>query len=109
MLVVMALSITTNRPSVFGDRRVVTGTVTFDSTYPAGGESLTAANIGLTSIEFFDAQAAMNSTPLALVLSYNRTTSKILAFESGAANDAMIENNTTDISAYSFDFFAIGK
>lgn len=104
----MALTVVLNRPSVIGDKRMVTGTITFDSTYPAGGEALTAATLGLGVVEHFAAQPAMNSTPLALVLSYNRTTSKILAFESAGDGDAMDENNTTDISAYSFDFLAVG-
>jgi hypothetical protein len=35
-----------------GDRRVWMGTVTFDSAYPTGGETLVAADLGFTEIDF---------------------------------------------------------
>lgn len=47
----MALSFSVNPPQVAGTKRVVRGTVTFDSSYPTGGEAFTAANVGLMAIE----------------------------------------------------------
>ena len=58
----MALTITNSRPnqprtSVMGDRRAFVGQITFDSSYPTGGEVLTAAEVGLTRITHVDVAA----------------------------------------------------
>ena len=49
----MALTVTLDTPShnVFGQQYKVSGRIAFDSTYVAGGEALTAANIGLRVID----------------------------------------------------------
>jgi len=49
----MALAITVDvgGHSVVGNKRMVTGVIAFDSTYPVGGEALTANNIGLGIID----------------------------------------------------------
>lgn len=52
----MALTVTnarSNMPltSVQGDKRVFQGRITFDSSYPTGGEVLTPAEVGLTRID----------------------------------------------------------
>ena len=49
----MALTVTLDTPShnVFGHQYKVSGSIGFDSAYPAGGEALTAANIGLRVID----------------------------------------------------------
>ena len=48
----MALTIAIDNDTyqIMGHQRMVTGTITFDSAYPAGGEALTAANLGLALI-----------------------------------------------------------
>jgi len=49
----MALTVTvdTGGHSIMGNKRMVTGVIAFDSTYAAGGEALTANNIGLGIID----------------------------------------------------------
>ena len=51
----MAISVSiTETPSstVFGNKRVSVAEVTFDNSYPTGGEALTATDLGLTSVDF---------------------------------------------------------
>ena len=47
----LTVSLTGDWMSSVGNRRAVDGTITFDSSYATGGESLTAANIGLGTID----------------------------------------------------------
>ena len=49
----MALTITvdTGGHSIVGNKRMVVGVIAFDSSYPTGGETLTANNIGLGIID----------------------------------------------------------
>lgn len=49
----MAITITLpdRARSVFGNRRIVSGTLAFDSSYTASGESLTASDLGLSDID----------------------------------------------------------
>ena len=49
----MALAITVDvgGHSVTGNKRMVTGVIAFDSTYPVGGEALTANDVGLGIID----------------------------------------------------------
>jgi|GEM_PF-3074840 len=47
----MALGITIQRVSVFGNKRIVTADLTFSGTYPPGGEALGAALLGLSEID----------------------------------------------------------
>lgn len=46
----MALAYADIVRTVFGDKRVALLTVTFDSSYPTGGEAVTAADVGMTAI-----------------------------------------------------------
>lgn len=43
----MAVTVTKDKVFVVGDRKRVEATVLFDNSYPTGGESLTAADLGL--------------------------------------------------------------
>jgi len=44
----MALTYTKQYSGVVGDRRCWRGTITFDSSYPTGGEAVAAASLGFT-------------------------------------------------------------
>lgn len=46
----MALTFTLDDRQLVGNKRQVAGTVTFDSSYATGGETFTAADLGLSSI-----------------------------------------------------------
>lgn len=47
----MALAATNSITTVFGDKKVVIGTLAFDSSYPSDGEAYTAALFGLKTID----------------------------------------------------------
>lgn len=108
----MALTLADVARGAFGHKRFVVTTVTFDSSYPTGGESLTAADLGLVSIDAVLPCAAVNATPVAVVTTYDKTNSKLLAFQadgaaSGLASLAQVAN-TTDLSAFSTVICVIG-
>jgi hypothetical protein len=56
----------------------VSGTLAFDSSYPTGGETLTAANLGLAQIDNIQVQPR-----LGLVFEYDYTNSLLLVYEQG--------------------------
>jgi len=47
----MALTVTIDEQSIMGSKRVVYGRIAFDTSYPTGGEALTANNLGLGIID----------------------------------------------------------
>lgn len=69
-----------------GNKHLVAVDVTFDSSYPTGGESLTPADLGLLNIDFalVDVGAAAAGTS-GVVVKYDRTNSKLQAFQAPAA------------------------
>ena len=71
----MALTRTLVRQFVKRGMRERWWDVTFDSSYPAGGESLTAANLGLHVAQFVNA-----SGPSGYTFPYDHTNSKLMAF-----------------------------
>ena len=79
----MALTIGSLQNTIFGNRVVATGTIAFDSSYPTGGESLTANNVGLNTIDYIGIQ-----TTLGLIFEYDYTNAKILAYLMGVTTGA---------------------
>lgn len=53
----MALTHSSTHEGVHGDQRYRVATVTFDNSYPTGGEAVTAADFNLTSIEYLQVSA----------------------------------------------------
>jgi hypothetical protein len=110
----MALTITkvTGADTTFGNKRIKTRDITFDSSYPTGGEALTAADVGLTKIDnVLSVGTATNSAgTLAHNVRYDFTNSKLQAFETGAAVDGPHKEatSTADLSAYSARLTFIG-
>ena len=100
----MALTIT--RPVAGSDarwanKRMIVRELEFDSSYPTGGESLTAADVGLKVIEqFLPHGPASNSDgtggTLAVEVRYDHSTSKVQAFESGADGAVLPEKGSTE-------------
>jgi hypothetical protein len=81
----MALSITKTGDwsGVAGNLRYAYVTIDFDSSYPTGGESLTAADLGMRTI------LDINIRPKSgLVFEYDYTNSKVLAYTQGVAHGA---------------------
>lgn len=72
----MALTIAITRTERMGRMKYVTGTIAFDSSYPTGGESLTAANVNLNVIKDLSAQPSGG-----LIFSYDMTNKKLLAYQ----------------------------
>lgn len=48
----MALGITVNDRSVYGNKKIVIASLAFDSSYPTNGESFTPADVSLDTISF---------------------------------------------------------
>lgn len=74
----MALVATIKKRSRSGSQHKVVVDIAFDSSYPTGGEALTASNVALSVIE--DWNIPPNSGYL---FNYDATNSKVLAYASG--------------------------
>jgi hypothetical protein len=91
---------------VLSTHRAVFGTITFDASYPTGGESLTGADLkNLGEIEKIIFEPASNGTPIIKHLKYDYVNKKVLAFDVAGTQTA----DATDLSAYSAGFVAFGK
>jgi hypothetical protein len=76
---------TVNRKSVWGDRRMVDATISFDTgDYAAGGVAVTPAQFGLQVIDFIlcDLGIETSATPTAQLVRYNPSASKLVVFQS---------------------------
>jgi len=103
----MALTITVPDAgrTVIGNKRLVIGTIAFDSSYPTGGEALTAANLGLDKIDHitFTSDIVQCYWASDLLLAY-------YGDNDNAADAEFVQvANTDDISAANVGFFAIGR
>jgi len=96
----MAASVTVlTGPEVPGNRKMVTGTVAFDSSYPTGGEAVALADLGLSRLDWL---TAISTDGMHTVWDGSSTDPKIQLFYAdydAAANGALIEvpngSNTT--------------
>lgn len=95
-----------------GNRREVIGLFNFDSSYPTGGESLTAASIGLGVLDFISFDQGQGG----YVFDYDYANSKILVYQQtdpaavGGANIPLVEvTNTTSLATLVAKFRAIGR
>lgn len=76
----MALTATVRRKDTLGNSfRAIVAELTFDSSYPTGGENLTPAQLGLSRVEVFFPEQGSGYT-----IQYDRTNSKLKAFSAGA-------------------------
>lgn len=101
----MAISTTVTETSLEGRNRVVYGLITFDSSYPTGGEAFTKSNIGLTKLKWLD----FNQGEDGRVFHYDYSAEKILVYESGTASAALDEEDaSTDLSGVVVEFRAVG-
>jgi hypothetical protein len=92
---------------VVGNKKVRTFTVTFDDSYPTGGEALTKATLGLsgkTLISVVPHGAFRNTdATLGIIVSYDHTNSKLVAYwgNAGSVSGMPEVASTTDLSTYS--------
>lgn len=101
----MAVTISGLDFSVAGDKRRTLGTVTFDNSYPTGGEAITPQQVGLADILFMDVENPVSSTPTTRMCTYDLTNEKFMVFTSSDGNQVA---NGTDLSAFSARFEAVG-
>ena len=103
----MALTITVPDAgrTVIGNKRLVFGTIAFDSSYPTGGEALTATNLGLDKIDHitFTSDVVQCYWASDLLKAYYGDN------DAGADGEFAQAANTDDLSAANVQFFAIGR
>lgn len=105
----MALTVTKRNVTKFigGFARVVR--VTFDSSYPTGGEALTAATLG-----FDDEASELTVIPIKfgpIVPQYNGVGKLLLAYWGNAGTASVLPEvtDTTDLSAQTVELLVIGR
>lgn len=97
---------------VFGRHRVRLVTVTFDTSYPTGGESFTPADVGLSQ---FDVVLFSPDSSPAYQFAYDYTNKKILVFGVQQDPDAAVtdpfdeEDAAADLSTVSIRVLVIGN
>lgn len=100
-----SVSITTG-PEVPGNRKMVSGVITLDSSYVTGGEAVTLAQLGLSRLDFLCLTAGIGYLP---TWDGSTTAPKVLVYRQTAATGAFAEvPNTTDMSATTVRFLAYG-
>ena len=103
----MAIAISNTDATVFGDRKVLFATVTFDSSYPTGGEAIAATDFGgqLEQIDFIIPGAPSLDDEAINGVIWDRTNSKLLVVDAAGAQ----EGNTTDLSSTTVEIMVVGK
>jgi hypothetical protein len=79
----LVFTITKGSEEVSGNTRNTYGTLAFDATYPTGGESFTARQVGLSTLKNFFAYPSAG-----YVFEWDRTASKLKAFQGDNPNAA---------------------
>lgn len=82
----MALSHTDLIRTVVGNKRMVVTETSFDSSYPTGGEAITAANLGLQEIQAVVILGTQSNAASARVFVWDRTNSKLMAYNPAAGH-----------------------
>ena len=90
-------------PVVFGDRRVWVGTITFDSSYPTGGEAIVPGDFGFSEINHVI--VGPNDAAASRIAAWDRTNSKIKLFTALSTEAANASNQST----ISMPLVVIGK
>lgn len=80
----MALTVAVTRRVTAGNQHIVTGTIAFDSSYPAGGEAFAAADLGLRTVDLM----LIQSGSAGFVYEYDYTNSKVKVYTQGVAHGA---------------------
>ena len=102
----MALTISTSRTNYVGDQRIVYGTVTFDDSYPTGGEAFDIGAIGFVRLDFIN----FNQGEDGYVFHWDAANEKVIVYESGTASAALDEQDAeADLSGVVVEFQAFGN
>lgn len=101
----MAVTVNLIKRTVMGDMKVAIADVTFDSSYPTGGEVLDTKLLGLNLVHF-----AHVSNSAGYDVNYVPSTGKLLARVSAAAASAFGEvANATNLSTLTIRVMAYGQ
>jgi|TARA_R110000824_G_scaffold62793_6_gene165974 hypothetical protein len=95
----MALTLAKVKSGVQGDLAYWIGTATWDSAYAVGGESLTAANVGMSVIYQLTLTNDFSTSTTAVMPIWDKSADKIMLFESTGSAAPMTETDTDDLSA----------
>lgn len=96
----MALGFTDRSRSIIRNKRMLTTSIAFDSSYPTGGEAFTAADLGLGTIDFISFSTDGNNSVV-----WDRANSKLKVFTAAGAEVA----NATNLSTLVVDALVIGS
>ena len=103
----MAATATIKKRFKFGNGFCVVADVTLDSSYPTGGEAVSAEQLDLSALEFVQGAASGGYVP-----EYDHANEKLKAYYADcdyAGDKALIEvANATDLSAVTFRLMALG-
>lgn len=101
----MALTVTQRQMSVFGDDKVVFATVTFDSSYPTGGEALGISDFAgvLRQIDWVQVPAANDGATR--LVTWDRANAKLKLY-TALSTEA---TNASNQSTISIDVVVYGK
>jgi hypothetical protein len=94
----MALAVTSEKISVFGDLRFSTGTIAFDTSYPTGGEPIVPADVKMSKL-----LVLLVESNDGYVFTWDDTNDTLIAYhgnyDPGSADGPLIEvGNTSDLS-----------
>lgn len=109
----VSLSVPAATDDVWGRLRVRIGAVTFDASYPTGGEALAAGDFGLA--EFVSVVPLPRPTGAASkrVVQWDPAAEKLVALQGdndGVADGALVEvPNATDLSTLVVDVIVLGR
>mgnify|MGYP000945656726 CR=1 FL=1 len=109
----MALTLTKISAYTAGNKRHRVYDVTFDSSYPTGGESLTASDVNLRKIEQLIVHGPATATrggTTGVLATYDYTNAKLQAFWGNAGTASVLPEvtDTTDIATQICRITAIG-
>jgi len=106
----MALTVTVNRSNVIGNRKEKIISITADSSWADGGESLTPAMCGLTSIDWVDSAVAVaaGTGTVGYVVGYDYVNSKLLAYMGAATAVGFPQASTIDLSGHTIKLRVVG-
>lgn len=104
---VSAVTIGPSRAVIFGNKKVTCTEVTLDSSYPTGGEPLTASDLGLRVVDFAitTVKSATGGGQNVANAYYDVPTAKLLVYDETPAE----AGNTNDLSALVVQVVAFGS
>ena len=103
----MAVSVSVaTGPEVPGNRKMTSGSITFDSSYVTGGEAVTIGDLGFTRLDFMCVSSGQGYVA---IWDGSTTAPKLLLYRQTAATGALVEvPNATDVSTISVRVLAFG-